>query len=151
MKCCIQGVIFEIQVFVTDIWGRWLQKQVSPQPWISNCIKWKHFLWYWPFVRGIHRSPGNSPRKGQWRGALIFSLICAWIYGWVKNREAGDLRRHRAHYTVIVISMIWHPHNFSRSFFYSWLGEDGLVWMMVNISLSYDCIWYSGRRTSKVN
>ena len=37
--------------------------------------------------------PGNSPHKGQWRGALMFSLICVWINGWVNNREAGDLRR----------------------------------------------------------
>ena len=27
-------------------------------------------------------------------------LICAWINGWVNNREAGDLRRHRAHYDI---------------------------------------------------
>ena len=43
----------------------------------------------------------NSPHKGQWRGALMFSLICAWINGWVNNREAGDLRRHRAHYVML--------------------------------------------------
>ena len=48
-----------------------------------------------PLVRGNHRSPVNSPHKGQWRGALMFSLICAWINGWVNNREAGDLRRRR--------------------------------------------------------
>ena len=42
--------------------------------------------------------------KGQWRGALIFSLICVWINGWVNNREAGDLRRFRAHYEVSVMS-----------------------------------------------
>ena len=58
---------------------------------------------YWPFVRGIHRGPVNSPHKGQWRGALMFSLICVWINGWVNNGEAGDLRRHRAHYDVIVM------------------------------------------------
>ena len=52
---------------------------------------------------GIHRSPVNSPHKGQWRGALMFSLICTWINGWVNNREAGDLRRHRAHIGVIVM------------------------------------------------
>ena len=46
--------------------------------WRDDVIKWKHFPRYWPFVRGIHRSPVNSPHKGQWRGALIFSLICAW-------------------------------------------------------------------------
>ena len=53
----------------------------------------------------IFRSPVNSPHKGQWRGALMFSLICVWINGWVNNREAGDLRRYRAHYDVIVIKM----------------------------------------------
>ena len=37
-------------------------------------IKWEHFPHYWPFVRGIHRSPVDSPHKGQWRGALVFFL-----------------------------------------------------------------------------
>ena len=51
--------------------------------------------------------PGEFPHKGQWRGALMFSLICAWINGWVNNKEAGDLRRYRAHYEVaVMISMI---------------------------------------------
>ena len=45
----------------------------------DDVMKWKHFPCYWPFVWGIHRSPVNSPHKGQWRGALMFSLICAWI------------------------------------------------------------------------
>ena len=47
--------------------------------------------------------PVNFPHKGQWRGALMFSLICAWINDWVNNRGAGDLRRHRTHYDVTVI------------------------------------------------
>ena len=46
----------------------------------------------------------NFPHKGQRRGALVFSLICAWINGWVNNDKANDLRRHRAHYNVIVIT-----------------------------------------------
>ena len=45
----------------------------------DDVIKWKHFLRYCPFVRGIPRSPVNSPHKGQWRGALMISLNCAWI------------------------------------------------------------------------
>ena len=69
----------------------------------DDVIKWKRFPRYWPFVRGIRRSPVNSPRKGQWRGALMFSLICAWLNAWVNSRKVGDLRRHRAHYDVIVI------------------------------------------------
>ena len=72
----------------------------------DDVIQWKHFPRYWPFVRGIHRSPVNSPHKGQWRGALMFSLICARINGWVNNGEASDLRRHRAHYDVIVMYAI---------------------------------------------
>ena len=47
--------------------------------WRRHVIKWKHFPRYRPFVRGIHRSPVNSPHKGQWRGALMFSLICSWL------------------------------------------------------------------------
>ena len=70
---------------------------------ISWWRKWKHFPRYWPFVRGIHRSPVNSPHKCQWLGALMFSFICAWINCWVNNRDADDLRRHRAHYDVIVM------------------------------------------------
>ena len=69
----------------------------------DDVIKWKHFPRYWPIVWGIHRSPVNSPHKGQWRGALMFSVICAWINGWANNREAGDLRRRRDHYDVIVM------------------------------------------------
>ena len=69
----------------------------------DDVIEWKHIPRYWPFVRGIHRSSVNSLHKGQWRGALMFSLICAWLNGWVNNREAGDLRRHRAHYDVTVM------------------------------------------------
>ena len=37
----------------------------------------------------------------------MFSLICVWINGWVNNGEAGDLRRHRTHYDVIVITRGW--------------------------------------------
>ena len=73
------------------------------QPFHDDVIKWKHFPRYWPFVRGIHRSPVNSPHRGEWREALMFSLICVWINGWEHNREAGDLRRYRAHYDVIVM------------------------------------------------
>ena len=40
----------------------------------------------------IHLSPVDSPHEGQWRGALVFSLICAWTNGWATNRDAGDLR-----------------------------------------------------------
>ena len=58
------------------------------------------------FVRGIHRWPVNSPHKGQWRGALIFSLICAWTNNWANDGDTCDLRHHRAYYDVnLIISL----------------------------------------------
>ena len=52
---------------------------------------------------GNHRSSVNSPHKGQWHGALMFSFICAWTNGWSNNLDDGSLRRHRAYYDVIVM------------------------------------------------
>ena len=82
-------------------------KQFLISSYHDDVIKWKHFPRYWPFVRGIHR----SPHKGQWRGALMFSLICARINSWVNNGKPADLRRHRGHYDVIVMCnsfQSWH-------------------------------------------
>ena len=72
----------------------------------DDVIKWKHFPHYWSIVRGTHRSPVDSPHKGQWRGALMFSLMCAWTNGWANSPDAGDLRCHGAHciVTLMVLS-----------------------------------------------
>ena len=89
----------------------------------DDVIKWIYFPRYWPFVRRIHRSPVNSPHKGQWRGALMCSLVCVWINGWVNNGEAGDLRRHRPHYDAFLmiaenhciielLASLWIPESF---------------------------------------
>ena len=70
----------------------------------DDVIIWKYFPHYWPFVQEIHQSLiVYSPHKGQWHRALIFSLICTWTNGWVNNRDAGDLRCHRAHYDITVM------------------------------------------------
>ena len=73
----------------------------------SKLSWWRHqmeiFSRYWPFVREFHRSLVDSPHKGQCRGTLMFSLICVWTNFWANNRDAGDLRRHRAHYDVTVM------------------------------------------------
>ena len=92
----------------------------------DDIIKWKHFPCNCSFVRGIHRSLVNSLHKGQWCGALMFSLICSWINGWVNNGEAGDLRCHHVHYDVTVMCITHWPLGavnvmlkvlFSKSFF----------------------------------
>ena len=63
-----------------------------------------HLPWYWSSLLGKFLSPLDSPNKGQWRGALVFSLICAWINGRAYNRDADDLRCYRAHYDVTVMA-----------------------------------------------
>ena len=84
--------------------------------------------------------PVNSPHKGQWRGALMFSLICTWINGRVNNREADDLRRHRAHYDVTVMVIcasvssvhreysLWNIHTVVIWFVWLWLYYQGLAY-----------------------
>ena len=91
-----------------SIWQELSSRYAHEHYWVvhDDVIKSKHFPRYWPFVRGIHRPQVNSPHKGQWRGALMFSLICAWINDWVNNREAGGLKRYRAHYDVTVMDWI---------------------------------------------
>ena len=55
------------------------------------------------FCVGNHWSPVDYPHKGQWCGALTFSLICTWTNSSANNGNTGDLRRHHAHYDVIVM------------------------------------------------
>ena len=85
----------------------------------DDVIKWKHFPRHWPLWGGggIHRSPVNSPHKGQWGRALIFSMICASTNGWVNNRDAGDLRCHR----TIMTSLWWFRSNFAAIYFRCWM------------------------------
>ena len=92
--------------FISNISYKGGDPKVSYVSWVyhDDIIKWKHFPRFWPFVRRIHRSPVNSSHKGHWRGALMLSLICVWINTRVNNREAGDLRCHRAHYNVTAMS-----------------------------------------------
>ena len=70
----------------------------------DGVIKWKLFPRYWPLMRGIQRLPVNYLQKGQWRGALMFHLICTSINGCANNRATGDLRRHHTHYDVTAMS-----------------------------------------------
>ena len=70
----------------------------------DGVVKWKHFLRYWPFVKGIHGSPVDYPHKGQWRWALMFSLICVWTNGWANNRDASYLRRQFTYYDITVMT-----------------------------------------------
>ena len=95
---------------ISFVW-RWTRHMILPENlgkypvtrhfFHDDVITLKHYPRYWPFVRGIHRSPVNSPHRGQWRGALGFSLICAlnkqWrkqSWGWWFGMQFRSLWRH---------------------------------------------------------
>ena len=74
---------------------------------LSGKIWWRHKVEKMSALLALCTgSPMDSPRKGQWRGALMFSLMSAWTHGWANNRDAGDLGRHRAYYDVTVMRLI---------------------------------------------
>ena len=82
----------------------WLINIQTPSSW------WRHKMETFSALLVI--CAGNSPvtpHKGQWRVASMISLSCAWINGWVNNTEAGDLRRHRAHYVITEMYGMWRP------------------------------------------
>ena len=75
------------------IWDQWHWSN-------DDVIKWQHFPRYW-FLCGEFTGHRWIPRtKASDTELWCLFFICAWINGWVNNREAGDLRRHRAHYDV---------------------------------------------------
>ena len=128
---CSHGIVFVIPKY-----SGYMTRKVETESSVymhGDVIKWKHFLHYWSFVRGIHRSPVDSFHKGQWRGALLFSLICPWTNGWASNRVAGDLRRHRAHYDVIVSILLLFPGNAGSETSWNWPGSP--LWWQRRTSL----------------
>ena len=68
---------------------------------------WRHQMETFSALLAIcaGNSSVNSQHKGQWRRALMLSLICAWINSWVHNRKAGDFRRHPAQYDITVMML----------------------------------------------
>ena len=88
----------------------------------DDVIKWKHFPRYWSFVWGIHWSPVNSPHKGQWRRALMFSLICglnkrlskqSWSR-WFETPSRSSWRH--CNVRALVMPVVWHaPHGWWRT------------------------------------
>ena len=101
---------------------------------------WRHqmekkFPRYWPFVRGIHRWSVDFPHKGQWRGALVLSLICAWINAWVNNRGASDLRWAIAPIMTSLVLMSWQngPHFtvITIKFDFVFLYENCCTWITI--------------------
>ena len=115
------------RIYIYDIW-----QYLSIH---DDVIKWEHFPRCWPSVRGIHRSPVNSPHKGQWRGALMLSLICAWINGRVNNGDAGDLRRHLAHYDVTLMVMYTYVIKWMNTWLYIFIYDYIRIYIYMHIDM----------------
>ena len=101
-----EGVLVNCFVYIIRIIWRYRPKR-SDSVLHCACTIWRHQMETFSALLAICAGNFlvNSPHKGQWRGTLMFSLICARINCWVNNREAGDFRRHRAHYDVIVMTL----------------------------------------------
>ena len=124
--------------------------QIVPHNNIDNpddVIKWKHFPHKGPFVRGIHRSSVNSPHKGQWRGALMFSLIWDWTNGWINKRDARDQERHRAHNGVTVMNpskILLKPKYRKQSFVHCFSAYRYALFEIEDVFVDYNlCHWYT--------
>ena len=107
--CCIivPSVMYN-PIITTSRWNEFkpdVTLMCSMTEWLVSW--WRHqmetFSALLAICAGNSPVPVNSPHKGQWRGALMFSLICTRINAWVNNGEASDLRRNRGHYDVTVM------------------------------------------------
>ena len=110
MQSCTQIALMAVKISTTSVvLMRWMCLLQLPGHSFMHHSWWRHQMEAFSALLAICAgnspvgTPVNSPHKGQWRGSLMFSLICAWINRWVNNREAGDLRRYRTHYDVIVM------------------------------------------------
>ena len=104
---------------------------VTTSSWAVTLTWWRHQMEIFSALLAI--SAVNSAHKGQWRRALMFSLICTRINGWVNTGEAGDLRHNRAHYDVIVMDEIMRRCSQYCSCW--WLGADDQLWIFSHNSI----------------
>ena len=72
--------------------------------------------------------------------ALMFTLICVWTKDWVQNRDAGDLRRHRAHYDVKVMTIEYAQQTCTDSARYISLNVQQWRYMQVIVGLNYGLV-----------
>ena len=117
----------KIWAVVVNIWG---ENMMTSSNGIIFCVT-GHLCGEFTGPRRI------PPYKGQWRGALMLSLICTWTNDWVNYWDAGDLQCHRTHYDITVM------------FFFSIVGvavhspcEVGLNWQSNTVECHYNMVQY---------
>ena len=114
--------------------SRWPIPQDRQHVFHDDVMKWKHFPRYWPFVRRIHRSPVNSPHKGQWRGALMFfylrlnKRLSKQSWGWWFETPSRPLWRHR-NVTKIYVNI--DPNDNRGSIYHNIKAWDDTKWVVM--------------------
>ena len=88
----IQGPVMRVEC---EEWTSWKRH--------DDVIKWKHFRVNGPLCREFTGHRWVPLTKASDAELWCFLWYVPWINGLVNNREAGNLRAHRAHYDVIVM------------------------------------------------
>ena len=90
------------KVFVTPTVCAPLRTKLAPLQLFGFSITWwLHQMEIFSALFVTGEFPSQRPVT---RSFKMFSLICAWTIGWVHNRDAADLRRHRSHYDVTAMT-----------------------------------------------
>ena len=69
--------------------------------WNAFCITGSQVAIEWPFVRGIHRLPVDSPHRGSECAPFVFSPLLDWKSCWSNTGVSADLRRRDANLTSL--------------------------------------------------
>ena len=91
-----------------ELESRWKNRSCNePLDIIERYVTWIRFMKYFPrhspLCEGNPRITDDSPHKGQWCVAMMFSLMCVWTKVCANSRDAGDFRSQGTHCDVIVM------------------------------------------------
>ena len=125
-----------IQFQIKFHWNIFLRINLTISWW---CHQMETFSTLLSFYVGNSSATSEFPHKGQWHGALMFSLICSWINGWVNNWDASDLIGHHAYYDVTVMFQHWSDNGMAPNRWQAiiWT-NDGLAYLHIYASLGLD-------------
>ena len=78
---------------LSDLWNKLCRSmRVKYRLAHVEVMTWKRCLHYWPFVKGIHRWPVNSPHKGPVRQTFDISFVVSIPRLLHKQSSCGDLK-----------------------------------------------------------
>ena len=92
------GAFWDICLLHCGIWLSSYCNTKFSQDWFRHQAIIDYLLQSWSIINEVFWHSFEGSHR-----ALMFSLICAWMNDWVNNREAGDLRHHRAHYDITLM------------------------------------------------